>query len=208
MLKLSLLAVLTVVAFEEKFEAPLGDGWSWVREDPAAWKIEKGALRLNVLPGTLWKEKNTAKNILLRTLPENAKDADLAIEVTVTNEPQKPGEQVALMWYAGEDDYVKITKEFLGGKQVVVLAHEVAAKAEPVKIVPVEGRTLRLKLVKKGSTISGHYAPEDKDDWTMVAECEIVRSHDVHIALVAHGGAEGSGRVAELRKFRISEPAK
>ena len=27
--------------FEESFDAKPGDGWAWVREDPAAWKIEK-----------------------------------------------------------------------------------------------------------------------------------------------------------------------
>ena len=41
------------VLFEEQFTGELGKEWSWVREDPKAWRIEKGVLLLRILPGYL-----------------------------------------------------------------------------------------------------------------------------------------------------------
>lgn len=41
------------VLFEEKFASELGPGWSWVRAEPKAWKIEKNILLIRTLPGYL-----------------------------------------------------------------------------------------------------------------------------------------------------------
>ena len=52
------------VSFEEKFAGKLSDGWSWVREDSAGWKLDGGALKIKAQPGTIWYKKNDAKNII------------------------------------------------------------------------------------------------------------------------------------------------
>jgi hypothetical protein len=54
------------VLVEEQFTGELGKDWSWVREDPKAWRLEKGALVLRTLPGYLHAKSNDSKNILLR----------------------------------------------------------------------------------------------------------------------------------------------
>src|SRR5262249_21269887 len=58
------------ILFEDKFGAKLADGWSWVREDPKAWKLDKGALLIRTSTGGLWMKDNNCQNVLLRTPPE------------------------------------------------------------------------------------------------------------------------------------------
>ena len=45
--------------------------WSWLREDPAGWKLAGGALQVRT-NGNLWEEENTQRNILLREVPAGA----------------------------------------------------------------------------------------------------------------------------------------
>jgi hypothetical protein len=56
------------VLFEERFAGGLGKGWSWLREEPKAWKIEEGALVLRTLPDYLHANFNDSRNVLLRPL--------------------------------------------------------------------------------------------------------------------------------------------
>ncbi len=55
-----LLAMASVVSAEEKilftepFADKLADGWTWLREDPQAWRLEKGALVIRTSRGGLW----------------------------------------------------------------------------------------------------------------------------------------------------------
>ena len=41
------------VLFHEHFAPGLGEGWSWVREKPRAWRVEAGALVIRTQPGYL-----------------------------------------------------------------------------------------------------------------------------------------------------------
>ena len=68
------------IVFEDRFEGMLGEGWQWLREDPAAWRISEGALEIRIEPGLA----HTVKNALVRPAPDRTKGA-YAIEVTVTS---------------------------------------------------------------------------------------------------------------------------
>src|SRR5947208_16504196 len=46
------------VIFEEKFEARLREGWSWVDENPNAWRIEAGKLFVRVEPESAKKDRS------------------------------------------------------------------------------------------------------------------------------------------------------
>jgi hypothetical protein len=77
------------VLFEETFTDELGKGWSWVREDPKAWRIDKGALLIRTSTGSLWQTDNNNHNLLLRTPPE-AKPQRFALEALGENQNQQP----------------------------------------------------------------------------------------------------------------------
>ena len=48
------------VFFADSFDAKLGDGWAWLRENPQAWRIRDGGLEIRVEPGMA----NNVKNAL------------------------------------------------------------------------------------------------------------------------------------------------
>jgi hypothetical protein len=83
------------VLFEENFTAPPGQGWSWLREIPNHWKVDKDRQELLIRP--VWSEGNL-KNLLLRTAPE-VKERPLAIEVHVDHEAAGDYEYSGLIWY-------------------------------------------------------------------------------------------------------------
>ena len=60
------------VVFRDDFRDRLAPGWSWVREEPAAWRIRDGALEFRLLPGNLWGPANDARNVLVRSAPDPA----------------------------------------------------------------------------------------------------------------------------------------
>src|SRR5665213_3565554 len=71
------------VLFEENFTEAPGKGWSWLRETPDHWKIDKERKELLISP--VWSEGNM-KNIPLRTAPD-LKEGPIAIEAHVDHEP-------------------------------------------------------------------------------------------------------------------------
>jgi len=74
------------VLFDKKFTSPLSAGWYWIREDPKAWKVEKGTLLLRSLPGYVYIDYNNASNVLLRKAPVTSKA--LILEVYLENQPK------------------------------------------------------------------------------------------------------------------------
>src|SRR5690606_28523605 len=80
------------VLFEANFHGNLREGWSWIREDPAGWRVTEQGLEILVQPGNMWGGANDARNVLVRPLPE-AKDGALSITLTVSNDPSNQYEQ-------------------------------------------------------------------------------------------------------------------
>jgi regulation of enolase protein 1 (concanavalin A-like superfamily) len=191
--------------FEENFDDKLADGWTWVREDRDAWRIENGALHLKVFPGSLFGGGNDAKNVLIRPLP--AQD-DISIEVTITNDPKEQAEQATLLWYADDDNYVKLCKEQMSGKQNVVLAREEAGKGAFVASVPSAAPTLRLRLTRHADKIAADFATGQDEAWNHVGSCPPPAGADLKLGLIAHGAKAGSQGEAEFDRLRVSMAAK
>ena len=116
------------VVFTEPFDgASSPKGWSWLREDPKAWRLEKNALVIKTSTGSLWQQQNNNRNILLRALPD-AKDQRVAVEALVENEPTNEFEHAGLVWYCDDDNYVALLREKLGAKVEVQLVSETNGK--------------------------------------------------------------------------------
>src|SRR5262245_29038285 len=100
------------VVFSDDFQSKLAAGWSWIRQDAAAWRLDrstprKGALEIRVQPGNMWGPTNDAKNVLVRPLPDAA-GGTLEVSVSVTNQPTHQYEQADLVWYYDDAHMVKI----------------------------------------------------------------------------------------------------
>jgi regulation of enolase protein 1 (concanavalin A-like superfamily) len=196
--------------FEDPFKSKLSNGWSWVREDPKAWRIDDDGLHVRALPGTLWLAANSAKNVLLRAVP----DANgFTLEATVANAPAQGGEQAGLIAYRDDDNYVKLVKEFLDGKQWIVLAREEGAKGAPVAKIPVDGKAparLRLEITATEAIASAQADAGDAGEWKPIGKCPLAgeASSPLKVGLVAHGGSQDADRWATFRDFRIATSAR
>jgi len=113
--------------FTDDFRASqLADSWTWLNEVSGAWTLTDGALRLRSLPGNLWAKQNTAKNILLHPLPALADRTSTT--VAMKSAPSAAFEQAGLIWFADEDNYVKLIREHFGGRDIINLVAEDSAQ--------------------------------------------------------------------------------
>ena len=210
-MKLTLLASVALllaaapgaVLFEERFDGKLAEGWSWVREDKADWRVRGGSLQIRPTPGNLWEAENTARNILLRPPPDGA--GAFVAEVTVSNAPPTFGEQAGLLWYRDDDNYVKLVKEFYDGKTWVVLAAEQAGKAE-YREAPCAAETVTLTLTVGPDKVEGAFRPAGAGDWTKVGPLAFKAGKGTRIGLNAHHAPAGADRWATFTNFRVLGP--
>jgi hypothetical protein len=207
---LALLSLLTQekVVFEEKFAGKLSDGWTWLREDAAGWKLEGGALKIRTQPGKIWYKTKTAKNVLMRRLPEKGSaEAPVALEMTVDSSPEANSEQAGLYLWFDDGNFVKIIREHLKGKTNVIMVRELKNIPEPQQPKEEAATPVRLRLVWSGAKVSGAY--KTTGDWVPVGEVDCpVPDGSASVALAAHGGTPDAERWAKLSEFRIVKPTK
>src|SRR4051812_26285496 len=108
--------------FSDDFKGALKPGWSWVREDKAAWRTTDEGLEIRIQRGNMWGPENTGKNILVRNLP--AGDGTLEASVEVEHTPTEQYEQVDLVAYYNDSHMVKIGEELVDGKLSIVMGRE------------------------------------------------------------------------------------
>ena len=190
------------VLFEEQFTGDLGKEWSWVREEPTAWRIEKGALVLRTLPGYLHARSNNSKNVLLRPLPES--DKPLAVEVYVESEPKVQYEHAGIVWYVDDDNYVSLFQEVLGGKVELQMVTEKDAKPN-FAVARHDAKGVWLRLVVSGGKITTMYKPSDEQEWKVVGQSEIPAQGKARVGVMAGGAPPEAERYVRFRSFRILE---
>jgi regulation of enolase protein 1 (concanavalin A-like superfamily) len=193
--------------FEERFEGKLSDGWAWVREDPASWKLEGGAIRIKAQPGTIFYKTNNAKNMLLRSSPAAGTESDpVAAEVSVASDPAANGEQAGLLLYVDDSNYVKLVREYdkpkdAEGKVAAVMLRE--AKGIPEPFQKKAEAPVRLRLVWAGPKVTGQYQGAAAKEWVTLATVEAPPGENPRFGLCSNGAPADADRWATLREFRI-----
>lgn len=190
-LGLPALAAEPRVAFEERFEKKLGDGWSWLRENPKAWRIRDKALEIRVEPGVA----DTVKNALVRKAPDRSKGA-LAAEVTITflTPPTNQYEQAGITWYHKEKPVFKLVHEQIDGKTYII----------PGKIAAPE-KTVQLRLVVDGEKYTAQFRPDAKGDFRTVATGKLPAPDDDRISLQCYNGPADAEHWIRFSDFRLLE---
>ena len=200
-LPLSVAATSDDALFQDTFKGGLAPGWSWAREDKAAWRLADGALQIRRLPGNLWEKDNTAKNLLLRPPP---KDVDtFTTEVTVSHVPTTFGDQAGLLWYRDDDNYVKLVKEWYDGRTWAVLAVERDGKAE-YKEADCRAEWVAFRLTVNGDQVSAAFRPVGGTDWKSFETRFSFPAKDARIGLTAHHGPADQELWASFTDFRIT----
>ena len=194
---------MKIQPFQDPFNQQLKPGWSWVREEPAGWRVDDKGLQIKAAKGTLWKTANNAHNVLLRALSESP--VDYVLEVTVTSAPAAGGEQAGLISYLDDDNYVKLVRESLEGHTWVVFGREIEAKGEMINRLQVDGESVRIRLQITRSGAAGFVQGAD-GQWKEIGHCDASAKPATRVGLVAHGAPADADRWARFNDFSIAQP--
>lgn len=176
------------VLFEDNFEGTLAEGWTWLREDKADWRIKDDGLEIRPRPG----DANSVKNALLRTLPEN----DVVVEVTVTftTDLTQQYEQAGITWYADDAPVFKLVHERIDDAYYII----------PGK-VPVANKMVHLRLTVIDGNYTAEFCVAGEKDWKVAAkgDMEIGKKNQVSLQTY-HGPADGDHWM-RFSNFKIKE---
>ena len=193
------------IMFAENFTLPLTAGWSWIREDPEAWKVEGGTLLLRSLPGYLYLHHNNAANVLLRKAPVTSKA--LILEVFLENEPDILYEHAGLYWYYDDDNYVCLLKEWMGQEVRLRIVREKDAKGDISGESKYDAKGVWFRLVIAGSKATGYYRPAAQGEWQKMGQVDLPSDGEPKVGLNAGGGPENAERWARFSHFCLLEQA-
>ncbi len=191
--------------FSDNFAGKPGAGWSWVREDRAAWRIADGALEMRILPGNLWGRANDVKNVLVRAAPDTTA-GPVEVSVSVTNRPTHQYEQADMAWYFDDSNMVKLGLELVDGKVCIVMGREQADATRTLAKIPILVTSVRLRLIVDGQRIRGQYRPAGSETWLDAAEGELPAAPaggHARISLHCYQGARDAEHWARFSEFRV-----
>jgi len=189
------------VLFHETFNGKLQDGWSWRREDKAAWRIGTNTLEIRIQPGNMWGPANDAKNVLVRNLP--ASRSPLEVSATVSHRPTEQYEQVDLVCYYDDSHMVKIGFELVDGKRSIVMGREENDQARTIAILPLETLVAELRLVITGNTVRGSFRPEGAKAWHEAGACDLPARGAPKLSLQCYQGPAQAEHWAKISDLRI-----
>jgi regulation of enolase protein 1 (concanavalin A-like superfamily) len=193
------------VLFEEPFTGKLENSWSWVREDPKAWRIDNGALVVRTMPGHIHGGSNDARNVLIRPLPKS--ENPLAIEVYLEGEPKVQFEHAGVVWYVDDDNYVSLYQESLGGKVELQMVTEQKGRAS-YEVAHHGAKGVWLRLLISAGTITTQYRSSEKEAWREVGQAKVPTEVPARAGLTSGGAPRGSERYVRYRTFRVLEVLK
>jgi hypothetical protein len=185
----SLVAAEPEVVFEDAFKGKPGEGWTWLRENPKAWRIAEDALELRIEPG----DAQTVKNALLRDVPDRSK-GPLAIEVTVTSlsPPKVQYEQAGLPWSHDGKRGLKFVKELADGKLLTTPGR-----------LPMDAKTVQLRLVVDGARLTAQFRPDGKGEFKTAAEAKLPEGGKDQISIQCYHGPTDVEHWIRFDDFRI-----
>jgi alpha-glucuronidase len=188
--------------FEESFKSMPAGEWTWVRERPDARRSTPAGLDLQVLSGTLWAKDNSGANLLVRPLPSTVA---ISTEVTLTNEPALLNEQAGLIWYAGDDDYIKLVKE-MKEQPYIILGREEKQGAKTFGRIALPNATVSLRLTAADGRIVAHARTPDTP-WQVVGECAPLQAGNLRGGIFASVSPGETDRWVRFTDFRVFTPA-
>jgi regulation of enolase protein 1 (concanavalin A-like superfamily) len=189
------------VLFEEPFHGSLKPGWSWVRENPKAWRVRDGVLEIRIEPGNMWGGENSGKNVLVRELP--SAQESLEISLTVENKPTEQYEQVDLVAYFDDSHQVKIGQELVDGQLSIVMGREEKDRTRTIAIIPLKTTKVEVKWHLEGRNLVGKFRPHGEKEWITAGASDLPGEGRPRIAIQCYQGPKEQERWAKLTDFKI-----
>jgi len=196
------LLVASTGDFQDDFRGRLGEGWSWVREDPAGWRVSQEGLEVQVKPGNMWGAANNARNVLVRNAPDPSQQ-EVVASMTLTNRPTEQYEQVDLVWYYDDSHMVKIGQELVDGQLSIVMGREENDKTRTIAIIPLDSLTVEVRHRVQGSLISGEFRTPGSEEWKLAGTCDLPAKAAPKISLQFYQGPASAEHWARVSDFRV-----
>ena len=176
--------------FDDPLTGKPGTSWTWLRENPAAWRTTSAGLEIRVEPGVA----PTVKNALLRPAPDRSKGS-YAIEVTVTflTPPTNQFEQAGITWYQQDKPVFKLVHEHIDGKEYII----------PGK-VPAPEKTVRLRLVVSRDKYIAQFRSDVKGEYKTVASGSLAPGAQEQVSIQCYNGPADAEHWIRFEDFRIA----
>ncbi|NQT81671.1 GH32 C-terminal domain-containing protein [bacterium] len=177
------------ILFEDRFDGKLADGWTWLRENPQAWRIRKDTLEIRVEPGVA----HTVKNALLRPAP-NRTQGKFAIEVTIHNtiKPTQQYEQAGITWYHDGKPVFKLVKELVDGKLFIIPGRK-----------PMDSETVQLRLIVTADSFTAQFRPDAKGEFHTAATGRLPAPRNDQVSIQCYNGPPDAVHWIWFDNFRI-----
>ncbi len=175
--------------FEDNFAGDLGEGWSWLRENPDRWRIRDGGLEICVEPGVA----ATVRNALVRQAPDRS-EGTFAIEVTITNHtaPTQQYEQAGITWYNDGKPVFKEVKELVDGQLYIIPGKQ-----------PMPARSVRLRLLVTADSWQARYCPQGDTEFHTAAAGELPPPANDQVSIQCYNGPPDEQHWIRFENFRI-----
>ena len=177
------------VVFEDSFKGKLAEGWTWLRENPKAWRIADDALEIRVEPGV----NETVRNALLRPAPDRSK-GKFAVEVTVTftTPPTRQYEQAGITWYRDGRPGFKLVHELINRKLYII----------PGK-VPAPSKTVQLRLIVTADRYTAQFREDVKGEFKTVRSGALRAGAKEQVSIQCYNGPPDAEHWIRFDDFRI-----
>jgi hypothetical protein len=177
--------------FADRFDGKLAAGWTWLRENPQAWRIRQRALEIRVEPGLA----HTVKNALVRQAPDRSR-GKFAVDVTVTNttKPTQQYEQAGITWYHEGKPVFKLVKELVDGELVIIPGRK-----------PMPSETVQLRLVVTSDSFVAQFRPDAKGEFKTAATGALPAPRDDQVSIQCYNGPANAEHWIRFDDFRILE---
>jgi regulation of enolase protein 1 (concanavalin A-like superfamily) len=177
------------VIFEDPLKEKLGEGWSWLRENPKTWRHTAEGLEIRVEPGVA----PTVKNALVRRAPDRSQ-GKYAIEVTVefTSPPSRLYEQAGITWYQGNKPVFKLVHELIEGKTYIIPGKK-----------PTETKVMQLRLVVSKKQFSAQYRPDGQGEFQTAADGELPSGSQEKVSIQCYNGPPDAEHWMRFSNFKI-----
>lgn len=190
--------------FRDGFDGALGEGWRWIRENPATWGLTSSHLGIALESGDLWQHwTNNAKNALIRPVGTGDFVATLRVDVYLAADIN----QVLILLYNDDDTYVRFGISFGHTERTVMgHAHEVQGKVLRIfNVLADSAHLLCLRVLKKGSQAQLQYSLDDRR-WILHDQIEDLTFLPAYVGFAAFDGFEPpSSSFAFFDDFELRE---
>jgi hypothetical protein len=175
--------------FEDALKGKLGEGWSWLRENPKNWRHSDNGLEIRVEPGLA----ATVQNALVRKAPDRT-EGKVAIEVTVdfTSAPTRQYEQAGITWYQGDKPVFKLVHEFIDKKLYIIPGKK-----------PADTHVVQLRLVVSKDAYIAQFRLDAKGDFQTSASGKLAPARDDKVSIQCYNGPADAEHWMRFSDFRI-----